>query len=201
MFHVKHEGWDLADSIGIDLDTATMARLERFEDLVREQAVPMGMVASSDVARLRERHVIDSLRAVPYLPGSGSICDLGSGAGFPGLVLAIMRPDLRFVLVEVRRNRAAFLRRAAGNLANVSLHARRLETFREQVDACTSRAFGPPAKSWEAAARILVPGGRLLYWAGATYDRAADVPEGVSAAHFTTSALARSGPLVIMARQ
>jgi 16S rRNA (guanine527-N7)-methyltransferase len=201
MFHVKHEGWDLAEAVGAALDTATKARLEGFEALLREQAVPMGMVAASDATRLRERHVIDSLRAVPHLPEGGSVCDLGSGAGFPGLVLAIARPYLHFVLVEVRRNRAAFLQRAAEDLANVSVHARRLETFREQVDACTARAFGPPVKSWQAAARILTPGGQLVYWAGASYDQAADLPEGVSATHFTTSALARSGPLVIMARQ
>ena len=202
MFHVKHEGWDLAEVVGAGLDTATIARLERFEGLLRDQAVPMGMVSASDAARLRERHIVDSLRALPHLPESGSVCDLGSGAGFPGLVLAITRPDLRFVLVEVRRNRAAFLQRAAGDLANVTVYARRLETFRAQrVDACTARAFGPPAKSWEAAARILEPRGRLLYWAGASYDRGSDLPDGVAATHFTTSALARSGPLVIMARQ
>ena len=201
MFHVKHEGWDLAKTVGAQLDTATMSRLERFEDLLREQAVPMGMVAASDAVRLRERHIVDSLRAAPHLPDTGRVCDMGSGAGLPGLVLAITRPDLRFVLVEVRRNRAAFLRVAAQDLTNVTVHARRLETFREQVDACTARAFGPPAKSWESANRVLAPGGRLLYWAGASYDRDADVPDGVSASHFTTSALARSGPLVIMARQ
>ena len=201
MFHVKHEGWHLAAAVGAELEAATMARLERFEDLLRDQAVPMGMVAASDAPRLRERHVVDSLRGLPHLPEEGSVCDLGSGAGFPGLVLAIARPDLHFVLVEVRRNRAAFLQRASENLTNVTVHARRLETFREQVEACTARAFGPPIKSWDAADRILAPGGRLLYWAGASYDRASDLPRGVSAAHFTTSALARSGPLVIMARQ
>jgi 16S rRNA (guanine527-N7)-methyltransferase len=201
MFHVKHEGWDLATAVGAEIDAATIVRLERFEELVRDQAVPMGMVAVSDAPRLRERHIVDSLRGMPHLPEGGSVCDLGSGAGFPGLVLAIARPDLRFVLVEVRRNRAAFLQRAAEGLANVTVHARRSETFRAQVEACTARAFGPPTKSWGAAERILVPSGRLLYWAGASYDRATDLPQGVSATHFTTSALARSGPLVIMARQ
>lgn len=201
MFHVKHEGWDLAAAAGVDLDAATIARLDRFEGFLREQAVPSGMVSVSDADRLWERHIVDSLRAVPHLPNAGSVCDLGSGAGFPGLVLAIARPDLRFVLVEVRRNRAAFLARASDDLENVTVHGRRLETFREHVDACTARAFGPPRKSWEAAARVLLPAGRLLYWAGVSYDRAIDLPEGVSTTHFTTSALARSGPLVIMARQ
>ena len=201
MFHVKHEGWELAATVGAHLDMGTIARLERFEAVLREQALPLGMVSASDAARLRERHVIDSLRAVPHLPPQGTVCDMGSGAGFPGIVLAIARPELRVVLVEVRRARAAFLARVADDLENVTVHARRLETFREHVDVCTARAFGPPARSWEAAERVLSPTGRLLYWAGASYDEATDVPNGVSATHFTTPGLARSGPLVIMARQ
>ena len=201
MFHVKHEGWDLAATVGVHLDTDTIARLERFEAFLREQALPLGMVSAADAARLRERHVIDSLRAVPHLPPGGTVCDMGSGAGFPGIVLAIARPELRFVLVEVRRSRAAFLARASDDLTNVTVHARRLETFREHVDLCTARAFGPPARSWDAAQRVLSPTGHLLYWAGASYDAATDVPNGVTATHFTSPALARSGPLVIMARQ
>jgi 16S rRNA (guanine527-N7)-methyltransferase len=201
MFHVKHEGWELADRLDLSLDPATIDRLERYERLLLEQAVPMGMVAPSDAPRIRERHIIDSLRALPFLPEQGTVCDLGSGAGLPGLVLAITRPDLRFVLVEVRKNRAAFLERAVDDLSNVVVHGRRLETFREKVQACTSRAFAPPSRSWGSAAPLLAAGGTLIYWGGASFDGTADVPDGVSARLFTTTALARSGPLVIMAQQ
>ena len=57
MFHVKHEGWELAAAVGAHLDTGTIARLERFEAFLREQALPLGMVSASDAARLRERHI------------------------------------------------------------------------------------------------------------------------------------------------
>lgn len=201
MFHVKHEGWSsVASSSGVELDDTAIDRLERFERGLRERAVPMGMVSPSDLPRLRERHILDCLRAASLLPETGTVCDLGSGAGLPGVVLAIARPDLRFVLVEVRRSRAAFLEEAIADLENAVVHGRRLETLRERVEACTARAFAPGPKSWAAAERLLGPSGRLIYWAGATFDIVRDVPAGVSASLFR-SALARSGPLVIMARQ
>ncbi|MDH5223750.1 MAG: class I SAM-dependent methyltransferase [Actinomycetota bacterium] len=198
---MKHEGWELARSLGVELDDTAIVRLERFEGLVRERALPMGMVGPSDAGRLRERHLMDSLRAAPHLPERGTVCDLGSGAGFPGLVLAIARPDLRFVLVEVRRNRARFLEQASADLDNVHIHGRRLETFRDRVDMCTARAFASASKSWGAATAILRVGGSLVYWGGTTFDGAVDVPPGVSGELFLTPALARSGPLVIMAQQ
>jgi 16S rRNA (guanine527-N7)-methyltransferase len=201
MFHVKHEGWAITASMGVDLDDPAIERLERFEERLREKGAPMGMVASSDLPRLRERHILDCLRAAPLLPDRGTVCDMGSGAGLPGIVLAIARPDLRFVLVEVRRRRASFLEEATASLENVVVHGRRLETFREQVETCTARAFAPPLKSWEAAEHLLGPSGYLIYWAGATFDAGSGPPIGVSARLFTTSALARSGPLVIMTQQ
>lgn len=203
MFHVKHEGWDIAADIGIALDDPALVRLESYERLLLEVAIPRGMVARSDVPRLRDRHVMDSLRAVPFLPTSGRVCDLGSGAGLPGLVLAIVRPDLHFVLVEARRNRAEFLDRgrAAIGLQNVEVYGRRLQRYRDAVDVCTARAFGSPRASWAAAERLLVPAGFLIYWAGTSFEAARDGPERASLRVFETPALARSGPLVIMARQ
>src|SRR5688500_663157 len=100
MFHVKHEGWEKgAHPLGFELDATAAERLTLFERMLRTRAVPMGMIAASDVPRIRERHLLDSLRAVPLLPPSGSVCDLGSGAGLPGVALCIARPDLRYVLV------------------------------------------------------------------------------------------------------
>jgi len=201
MFHVKHEGWEAAAALGVTLDAPRRARLEDFERILLEQAVPMGMVGASDAGRLRERHILDSLRAGPLLPDRGMVCDLGSGAGLPGIALAIVRPDLAFVLIEVRRNRAALLEQASADLPNVTVYPRRLETFHERATQCLARAFGPPARSWAAADRILEPARSLIYWAGASFDPARDTPEGVHLRLFQTPALARSGPLAIMTRQ
>ncbi|MEZ0235606.1 MAG: RsmG family class I SAM-dependent methyltransferase, partial [Actinomycetota bacterium] len=92
---MKHEGWAVAASLGVDLDDAAIERLERFERRLSEKGAPMGMVASSDLPRLRERHILDCLRATSLLPEAGTVCDMGSGAGLPGIVLAIARPDVR----------------------------------------------------------------------------------------------------------
>ena len=203
MFHVKHEGWDgAADLLGIALDARAQSRLALFESLLLERALPMGMVASNDAPRIRERHLLDCLRAAPLLPEAGVVCDLGSGAGLPGLVLSIARPDLSWVLIEVRRNRAAFLRDMiiALELDDVVVHARRAETFHQKVDVCTARAFAPVGASWAAAEPLLVPEGFLVYWAGASFVEVRDVPNGVDARLFTSAGLAPSGPLVIMTR-
>jgi len=203
MFHVKHEGWDgAADLVGIALDALAQSRLALFESLLLERALPMGMVASNDAPRIRERHLLDSLRAAPLLPEAGVACDLGSGAGLPGLVLSIARPDLSWVLIEVRRNRAAFLMDAivALELDDVVVHARRAETFHQKVDVCTARAFAPVAATWAAAEPMLAPEGFLVYWAGSSFDETRDVPDGISARLFRSAGLAPSGPLVIMTR-
>ena len=203
MFHVKHEGWELATTVGLPLDDGQMAHLEDFERLLLSDAAPMGMIGPSDAPVIRERHIIDSLRGLPHLPPAGLVADLGSGAGLPGIPLAICRPDLGFVLVEVRRNRARFLRAAAERLrlSNVSVYGRRLETLTERFDLCTARAFAPPAKTWQAATRVLRATGVVVYWAGSGFDASRDLPNGVSSRLFAAPALARSGPLVIMARQ
>jgi 16S rRNA G527 N7-methylase RsmG len=106
------------------------------------------------------------------------------------------------VLVEVRRNRAAFLNDvvSALELADVEVYPRRLETFREKADVCTARAFGSPSSSWEAAKRLLRPLGSLIYWAGFTFDATTDLPDGIEPTLFRSAGLARSGPLVIMTR-
>lgn len=203
MFHVKHEGWGKgAHLLGVELDATAAERLTLFERILRARAVPVGMIAASDEPRIRERHLLDSLRAVPLLPPSGTVCDLGSGAGLPGVALCIARPDLRYVLVEVRRTRAAFLNDVitALELHNVTVHPRRLETLRESVEVCTARAFASPGKTWQSAVRLLTEAGRLIYWAGESFDTTTDMPEGVDAELFAPTGLARSGPLVIMTR-
>lgn len=191
--------------LGVPLDDERIALLERYEEFLIERAAPMGMIAPSDVPRVRERHILDSLRAVPVLPsGTATMCDLGSGAGLPGVPLAIAVPDVHITLVEVRHNRATFLETVVGALGlerHVSVYPRRLETFRNSVDVCLARAFAPAPRAWVAAERLLGPAGTLVYWAGATFDPAADGPPGVDVALFPTSALARSGPLAIMTRQ
>jgi 16S rRNA (guanine527-N7)-methyltransferase len=203
VFHVKHEGWDLVDALGLELDTQKLDKLEAFEVLIRERAIPLGMVATADAGRLRDRHINDSLRAATVVSATDRTAyDLGSGAGLPGVVVAIACSELRMRLVESRRPRAAFLQLVVDrlDLTNTEVTNERVEMLREPVDLCCSRAFARVGVAWRAADRLLLPGGHLVYFAGEHFDRA-ELPEDVISNLVRTSALARSGPLVIMSRQ
>ena len=200
MFHVKHEGWaESTAAIGFSLPPGDLERLNTYERLLVERGGPRGLVATRDLKRIRERHILDCLRAsflIGTEPASGY--DLGSGGGLPGIVLAIACPQLSLILVEVRRNRAMFLQDAVSELGlkNVEVYARRAETLRERRDLCLARAFAPLPGTCTIAAPLLVAKGRLIYWAGVTFDAVRDVPEGVSIQVHHSSALPGAGTLV-----
>jgi 16S rRNA (guanine527-N7)-methyltransferase len=197
VFHVKHEASPPA------LPTERAELLDRFEGLLRERALPGGLISAADGPRLRERHLVDSLRAAGAVRSADRHAyDLGSGAGLPGLVVAIARPSLRVTLVERRQPRAAFLEWAADQLGleNVHVVAAEAGSLAEPADLAFARALASPAGSWALAAPLLRPAGRLVYYAGSGFEPERDVPPDVYAL-ILTSSLAPSGPLVIMTRQ
>jgi 16S rRNA (guanine527-N7)-methyltransferase len=199
MFHVKHEGWsEWGVALGVDIGPETAAQLDGYEQLLLERGAPMGLIAPNDVLRVRERHLLDSLRAAPFAKGRTTAYDLGSGGGLPGLVLGIVVPELALTLVEVRRNRAAFLKATVLELGleNVVVYNRRAETLRERRDLCLARAFAPLARAWEAARPLLNEGGSLIYWAGSRFDLSTDLPEGARAQRHDSTVLPGSGALI-----
>ena len=192
-----------AGSIGVALDSSQASRLIRFEQLLADRAIPLGIVSRSDATRIRERHILDSLRAAPVVEGSDLAADLGSGAGLPGVVVAITLPGLRMLLVERRPQRAALLELAVEELAvsNATVFAGRVAEIPGPVDVALARAFAPVDEAWAQARGILGPGGRLVYFAGAE-TRIPAAPEGsVILDVLHTPVLESSGALVIMTRQ
>ncbi len=202
---MKHEGLPAAAAtVGVSLDATQADRLERYEALLLNRAADLGMIAKGDLPRLRERHILDSLRAATALPeGVRSVLDLGSGAGLPGIPVAIARPGLSVTLAESRHQRIAFLELVVTELGldRVAVHAGRAEDVPGPVDACLARAFRDAAGSWQVAQRLLRPDGCLVYFAGARFDLEHEVPAGVATSVVPTSSLANAGPLVIMTRQ
>jgi 16S rRNA (guanine527-N7)-methyltransferase len=192
-----------AAELGVALDASRAATLLRFEDLLTRRAVPLGAVARSDAARIRDRHVLDCLRAAPLVHEDEVACDLGSGAGLPGIVVAVAEPRVRVLLVESRAKRAAFLELAVQELglSNAEVVVGRAEEVRRAVDACFARAFASLPRAWEVARAILRSAGRLVYFAGAELGDPV-VPDGAALeAVLRTPVLESAGALVIMTRQ
>ena len=195
---MKHEGWTPDD-----LSPGQVAALEAFEGLLAAQAIPRGMVASSDRHHLRERHVLDSLRAVPHLGSvEQPVVDLGSGAGFPGIPVAVARPDLLVTLAEPRQLRAAFLELVVERLSlpNVRVFPKPAEELPADAGVCLARGFGDLSRTWAVARGLLRAEGSLLYWAGTTFETG-QVPEDARIAAIGDPTLESGGPIVIMTRQ
>ena len=205
MFHVKHEAWGpWGEVLGFRVDTSMAHRLDRYEQLLHAKALPLGMIGRGDRGQLRERHVVDSLRGAALLgPGPGRVVDLGSGAGLPGIPLAIARQDLIFWLADLRKRRVAFMELAVDSLglSNVTVFAGKVEQLTGPFDGCLSRAFAEVDRAWTIAERLLSPTGKLLFWAGRSFDVGAGAPAGARMSVSAAPGLADAGPVVIMSRQ
>jgi 16S rRNA (guanine527-N7)-methyltransferase len=192
-----------------ELSPTQRSILDAYEALLREPGVKLGLIAASDVERLGERHIRDSLRAAALLSRDDSlVCDIGPGAGLPGLVLAIARPDIRIVLVEPKERAVGFLELAVErlNLHNAEIHHSRIEEVELAADVATARAFGPLRRSWRAALRVLRPGGRLIYFAGETLQDPEGAARSIKAPEEAASVKVEGvipdvSPLVIMTRK
>jgi 16S rRNA (guanine527-N7)-methyltransferase len=171
------------------------------------------MVAAGDVPRLWDRHILDSLRALPCLgPNARDVADLGSGAGLPGLPVAIARPDLRVQLVERLRRRGAFLEAAVARLGlgNVRVVPHAVQEAGLRVDVCLARALARPEAAWELAVGSLVERGHLVYFAGRSWSahgvrtsgsgRASEPVPGFSEEICSPGRFPWQGPVVIMRR-
>ncbi|HWH13261.1 MAG TPA: 16S rRNA (guanine(527)-N(7))-methyltransferase RsmG, partial [Miltoncostaeaceae bacterium] len=164
-----------AHAMGVPLDPADAGALVALLDRVSLE--PQNLTAIEAVTEGVDRHLADSIAALGPPPALASpLCDLGSGGGFPGLPLAMCRPDLRITLVESERRKADWLGRASAALPNVEVVNDRSETFarhsREAFAAVTARAVAPLVPCLELAAPLVAPGGRAVLWAGPR-DRAA----------------------------
>jgi 16S rRNA (guanine527-N7)-methyltransferase len=177
MFHVKSDGLDVATVVAgftrrWPLPPAAAEPLERLTMLVCSDGSAPTTVR--EPIRVLEDHLADSLVALELrdvLWHEAEIADLGAGAGFPGLPLAIALPGSRLSLVESNARKCQFLERAAAvcELDNVEVVRERAELWRAGVDHCdvvVARALAPLAVVAEYAAPLLRVGGSLVAWRG-----------------------------------
>jgi len=131
-----------------------------------------GLIGPREVPRLWERHLLNCAVLAETLDPGATVCDLGSGAGLPGLVLAIVRPDLRMTLVEPLPRRAAFLEEVVVDLGLTSVvvvQARAQDLHGHQrFDAVTSRALAPLDRLLGWSMPLVAPTGALVAMKGST---------------------------------
>jgi 16S rRNA (guanine527-N7)-methyltransferase len=152
----------------------TAARLDRFVELLLKWQRVSNLIADSTVPHLWTRHIADSLQLIPLAPEARTWVDLGSGAGFPGLVLGCVLGDTsgaRVHLVESNAKKAAFLREAArvSGAAAAVQHGRAEDVipgWREPVDVVTARALAPLSVLVELAAPMVKRGAKALLLKG-----------------------------------
>jgi 16S rRNA (guanine527-N7)-methyltransferase len=165
---VKHDG----DWPGI-VSRETADKLDSFLDLVLTWNRTINLVSKADADNLRSRHLNDSLSLLPHLPTDfEQAIDMGSGAGFPGMVLALAT-GRHFHLIEADKRKAAFLREAKRiTQAPVTIHAQRIEHLvLPKVPLITARALAPLATLLAWAAPLLAPGGHCVFPKGRTADQ------------------------------
>jgi len=161
--------------IAIDLGSeaeAVPARIETLLKLVDELELgnaQFNLTAIRDRPGMLRKHVLDSLSLQPYLRGD-RLADVGTGAGFPGLALAIVNPQRRFTLIEATGKKARFVEQTARRLGcgNVQVVHSRAESYRpfELFDTVVARALASLADFVAYAGHLCAPGGRLLAMKG-----------------------------------
>lgn len=158
-----------AGEIGLALSVAQGDALLQLVDEVELANSQFNLTAIRDRPGMLRKHVLDSLSLQPYLRGT-HIADVGTGAGFPGLPLAIVNPERRFALIEATGKKARFVAQAARHLGcgNVEVVHARAENYRpfELFDTVVARALASLADFVAYAGHLCAPEGRLLAMKG-----------------------------------
>jgi 16S rRNA (guanine527-N7)-methyltransferase len=144
---------------------------ERYAALLAGMGVDWGVIGPNEVPRIWDRHLLNSAVVAELVPHGCSLVDLGSGAGLPGIVLAMLLPDSEVVLLEPMLRRANFLEECVAQLGlgNASVVRARAEQMvgKLAVDVVTARAVAPLDRLAAMAAGLLKPGGIVLAVKGA----------------------------------
>lgn len=158
--------------------------LDAYAELVRTWALRLNLVALDDLDRIESRHIADSLRLAPLLAeaAEGPCIDVGSGAGFPGVPLAITHPDREWRLLEPRSKRAAFLEEVVRQLGlpNCEVVAQTAEQAVKDPNLAgahafaAARALAAPPEAFDLLRPLLTPEGVAAVFLG----EGADVPRG-----------------------
>jgi 16S rRNA (guanine527-N7)-methyltransferase len=169
-----------AERVGVTLDPGQIEKLSRFVATIDAWAGRHRLIGTRDHHTLVTHHLVDSLAAAPCLGQRRMVLDIGSGAGLPGIPLAVACPDSTLVLLDSRRLACSFMRDAARRLrlGNVDVVEARIEHFIRETGSGGRRFEATIARAWtrlrgflEASARVLAAGGIAVAMKGPGVDR------------------------------
>lgn len=143
------------------------AKLQSFADMLLRYGVERGLIGPREVPRIWQRHIVNSAGVASFMPSTGHVIDVGSGAGLPGVVVAILKPHLQVELVEPMERRVVWLREVVSTLSltNVEVtraRAEQLHKTHRRVDVVTARAVARLEKLASWCLPMVVDGGELV---------------------------------------
>ncbi|MEO5862540.1 MAG: 16S rRNA (guanine(527)-N(7))-methyltransferase RsmG [Burkholderiales bacterium] len=157
-------------ALGIDMPESDQLRLNRYVGLIEKWNKVHNLTAIRAPQQMLAHHLLDSLAILPYLGAARSLVDVGSGAGLPGIPLAIALPELAVTLVDSNHKRHAFQKQCKAELVlnNTTVVHRRVEDYRSEFgfDVVISRAFSDLGEFIRAARHLCAKGGSLLAMKG-----------------------------------
>lgn len=145
-------------------DPGSWQAINRYVDMLATVGLERGLIGPREVERLWDRHVLNSVVVTPRLAEGADVADVGSGAGLPGVVWAIARPDVRLTLIEPLLRRTTFLTEVVDELtlSNVTVMRARAEDVTAQFDVVTARAVAPLERLARWCLPLIRDGGVLL---------------------------------------
>ena len=160
----------------IDVSRETQDELDRYAALLRRWSAKINLVAPSTLDSLESRHIADSLQLADIARSDGTWCDLGSGGGLPGLVVAIARPDIHVTLIESDTRKAIFLQTVARELnLSATVLAERIEKAEPAgADIVSARALAPLDRLIPLAVRHGRPDTTYVFPKGERYGQEID---------------------------
>ncbi|HUQ76348.1 MAG TPA: 16S rRNA (guanine(527)-N(7))-methyltransferase RsmG [Burkholderiales bacterium] len=170
-----------ASTLGLHLSPAAGERMASHLSLIEKWNRVHNLTAVREPEQMVTLHVLDSLSLLPHLAAARSVVDVGTGPGFPGIPIAIARPDMHVTLLDSSHKKCAFLEQARTELglANVEVVCERVEQWKpaQRFDAVVSRAFAELNDFVAQATHLAAPTGRFLAMKGVyPYDEIARVP-------------------------
>ena len=150
----------------LDVSPAQQDKLMNYLALMFKWNAVYNLTSLRDPMQMVTHHLLDSLAAVPAFAGAQNVLDVGSGGGLPGIVLAIVRPDMKVSMIDTVHKKTAFLTqvKAELGLANVTVYTARVEQLQvsDKFDVITSRAFADLSDFVNWSSHLLADGGRYI---------------------------------------